>query len=258
MGAIVIWRSIRSSVVGSARHNAALPCQDFCYANVITAGDGQEYLMCLVADGAGSAREGGMGAEIVCSTVRTGIENALDRHEPGLNQAAVTDWITDARQAIAAVAIENNLEPRDYACTLIGAVVNPGRSLFFQIGDGAIVISSGITLGVVFWPQEGPYANMTHFITDDDALFNLQVTAIGVGIDELALFSDGLQRLVLNFSQQTPHAPFFEPMLHLLRATAPEGCINLNDQLTLFLDSPPINARTNDDKTLILATRRPP
>ena len=57
------------------------------------------------------------------------------------------------------------------------------------------------------------------------------------------------------FDQQTSHLPFFDPMLKVLRQTNPDHCEVLNDQLVHFLSSSAINERTDDDKTLVLATR---
>jgi hypothetical protein len=252
----VIWKVIRSSVVGTSRYGHNQPCQDFCIADAVLGDDGEEYLICLVSDGAGSAKEGGKGAELACSTARISIAASLTQPDIIFGSSIVEQWIINVRQAISRMADANADAIRDYACTLIGAVVSHGQSVFFQIGDGAIVASYGYTQGVVFWPDCGPYANMTYFITDEDALQHLHVSITNAQIEELALFSDGLQRLALDFSQRTPHAPFFEPMLETLRKTDDLGCRHLDELLSAFLASPIINGRTDDDKTLILATRR--
>ena len=70
------------------------------------------------------------------------------------------------------------------------------------------------------------------------------------------MFSDGLQRLALVYQSQTVHEPFFEPMFAELRNADLQTCNSLSDQLARFLDSPKINERTDDDKTLVLASRR--
>lgn len=99
---------------------------------------------------------------------------------------------------------------------------------------------------------------MTNFVTEEDALAHLHVSVTSARIDEVALFSDGLQRLALSFEQRTPHIPFFEPMLNVLRRQKPVECEALDEQLARFLNSSQINGRTDDDKTLVLATRRAP
>jgi hypothetical protein len=84
---------------------------------------------------------------------------------------------------------------------------------------------------------------------------SLQIAFTNSKINEVALFSDGLQRLALSFEQRTPHTPFFEPMLKVLRSKEPLDCAALDGQLAGFLDSPQVNERTDDDKTLVLASR---
>ena len=255
-----MWKVIRASVVGISHTASNLSCQDDCYADVMRIDDGLDYLVCLVSDGAGSAKEGGKGAELACVTARSSIEATLGnlRSTP-LDKTLVEEWIKDIRRAIYALADANALTARDYACTLLGAVVGPNQALFFQVGDGAIVASSGYAQGVVFWPDSGPYANMTNFVTEEeDVLAHLHITVASAYIDEVALFSDGLQLLALSFEQRTPHIPFFEPMLNVLRRQKPVECEALDEQLARFLNSSQINGRTDDDKTLVLATRRAP
>lgn len=252
-----MWKVVSASVVGTSHIEANIPCQDDCYSEIIRGVDGQDYLVCVVADGAGSAKEGGKGAELACLVSLSSIEtslNAVTSFQP--TASIVREWVEAARRAIHEEAQARSLTARDFACTLLAAVVGPRGVVFFQIGDGAIVASSGYSYGVVFWPESGPYANMTYFVTDEDALEHLQIAITSARIDEVALFSDGLQRLALSFEQLAPHAPFFEPMLGVLRKRNADECDDLGEQLAQFLGSQRINERTDDDKTLVLATRR--
>jgi Protein phosphatase 2C len=252
-----MWRVIRASAVGKSHTESNLPCQDECYADVISTADGTNYLVCLVSDGAGSAREGGRGAELACNTARSCIESALlSIPLTPITETVVEGWIIDIRRAIFEYAEANSLIARDYACTFLGAVLSNDKAIFFQVGDGAIVASTGYVQGVVFWPDSGLYANMTHFITEEDALLNLRVSITNSCINEVALFSDGIQRLALSFEQRIPYNPFFEPMFNVLRSQKSAECDILDEGLARFLSSHQINERTDDDKTLVLATRR--
>jgi len=250
-----MWNVIRASVIGTSHTEHNIPCQDDCYADVITSPDDLDYLVCLVSDGAGSAKEGGKGAELACTTALNCIETTLQQSKPILDITSIEGWVINVQKAIDTVAYDNSLTARDYACTFLGAVISPSMAVFFQIGDGAIVASNGFTQGIVFWPQSGQYANMTNFITEEDALKNLNVSFVNSRIDEVALFSDGLQRLALSFEQRTPHWPFFNPMFSRLRNSKQDEIESLDEQLSRFLNSPQINERTDDDKSLVLATR---
>jgi len=253
-----MWKVIRSSEVGTSHIEANQTCQDSCFAGVFQGEDAQDYLVCIVSDGAGSAIKGGEGAELACEMIAKSVEIALSQVELiPISELLVQEWIRHTQKNISQTASSLGLTARDYACTLLGAVIGLKQAIFFQIGDGAIVVSnSGCSQGVVFWPDAGIYANMTYFVTDEEALQHLHVSVITASIDEVAIFSDGLQRLALSFENRIPHIPFFEPMFTRLRESSIEECEALDSQLSKFLQSTQINERTDDDKTLILATRR--
>lgn len=252
-----MWKFVSACAVGAAHLEINLPCQDACRVELIKSSVADQYLLCLAADGAGSAKAAEVGAHVACGTAGDCIAAWLSSTEPLVWDAAIVEvWINEIRSKLLATAAASSLTLRDFACTLLGAVIGPDKAIFFQMGDGAMVAVSGDVQGVVFWPAAGLYANMTYFVTDDDALTNLQVLITDCRIDELALFTDGLQRLALLFEQCSPHTPFFEPMFKVLRKQTPGDCETLNARLADFLQSPAINSRTDDDKTLILASRR--
>jgi len=71
------------------------------------------------------------------------------------------------------------------------------------------------------------------------------------------MFTDGLERLALDFRTQQPHTPFFNRVITPVRNSAGNGRnADLSRQLADFLNSADINARTDDDKTLVLAVKR--
>ena len=63
-------------------------------------------------------------------------------------------------------------------------------------------------------------------------------------------FIDGLERVAIRMSDSTPFTPFFQPLEEYLQETShPEQS---DEYLMSFLDSDRLNARTDDDKTLLL------
>src|SRR5262249_8069476 len=134
---------------------------------------------------------------------------------------------------------------RQLACTLLTAIVGESRSLFAQVGDGSIVYLDGDKYESAFWPQSGEYANTTNFVTQTDFADAFEFVDKITRIDELPTFTDGLQRLALNFSSRSVHQPFFRPMFDPLRAA--EHADELIVPLRSFLDSPLVNERTDDD-----------
>jgi len=139
------------------------------------------------------------------------------------------------------------------ATTLCAAILSPQGSIFFQIGDGAITVGNNGVYGVVFWPQSGEYANVTNFMTSDKFRNELEFQATTSKFTEIALFTDGIERLALNFESQTPHLPFFQPLFKAVQLS--DNGDSLATDLGKFLESDSVKNRSDDDKTLILATQ---
>jgi len=252
----VKWRVIQAAVAGTSHHREQLPCQDHCVAATYECGSG-EVLAIVVADGAGSACHGGRGAQLACQGVRQAIEAWVPAAVAAVpTTTTVAEWLATAREVLLQAAAEEGASVRDFACTLLIAVITARAAGYAHIGDGGIVIDGGDGLQLVFWPEAGEYANMTRFITDEDALEQVRVLYSDAPPDEIAVFTDGIQRLALDYKARAVHGPFFAPMLAVLRRQLPSECAELAEQLAAFLASPRVNSRTDDDKTLVLASRR--
>jgi hypothetical protein len=250
----VSWRFVSASVAGTSHLKLALPCQDNCFvADVAGEGD-RNWLIAIASDGAGSAIHAEAGAEIACEVGGQFLADEIVAKGEELTESAAADVLRAIRNAIEAKAACVGCGARDFACTLVAAVVGPDRALFFQVGDGAIVVRRGEAFECAFWPESGEYANMTYFVTDDSAAEHLR-SCITESPGQLALITDGLQRLALVFADQSVHAPFFAPMFQTLRDAKPEDCDRLSEALAGFLGSEGVNVRTDDDKTLILAVK---
>jgi len=241
-----MWKYLAESVRGTSHVSGNIDCQDVCRAQ--TVGD---YLVVVAADGAGSASHAALGATTACESILRSAEKQLGG--PGdLSEIVIRAWVSVAHTDVEQAAVEKNVSPRELACTLLLAVLGPNNSAFAQIGDGVIVARENDQLTHVFWPSNGEYQNTTYFLCEDQYAENLRVE-IRPPVQEAALLTDGLQMLALKFAEQVVHAPFFLPMFKALRAA--EDFSALAGPLRAFLDSPQVNARTDDDKTLVLATR---
>ena len=97
---------------------------------------------------------------------------------------------------------------------------------------------------------------MTNFATDTEAFEKLEYDLIDRHIEEIALLTDGLQSLVLHYETRTAHAPFFAPIFEWLRPASEDSLQQFSSSLISYLSSQKVNEHTDDDKTLILATRR--
>jgi hypothetical protein len=248
------WKVLAEAVGGTSHQRSSLPCQDAHRCERIQLGE-ETLLIAACADGAGSAELSQIGSRVACDRFFEIVYAALTARgevEP-LDCATLLGWYEDVREAIGAAAEGRGAPIRQLACTLLTAIVSEHRAWFAQIGDGSIVFRSGGQYESAFWPQVGDYANTTNFVTQDELEDVFEFSEHPERIDELALFTDGLQRLALDFSARRAHQQFFEPMFSSLRSA--EDADALVVPLRGFLDSPSVNERTDDDKTLILATR---
>ena len=181
------------------------------------------------------------------------------------DRGRVEKWLAGLRVETERLAAAEGSTAREYASTLLAAVVAEQGAAFFQVGDGAMVIDAGVPdegYECVFWPDHEEYENITFFATEPNAAEHLQVALVERRVVELAMFSDGLQRLALDYAGRRAHLPFFRSMLSPLREASAggggaEASGALSGELAAFLDSPRVNARTEDDKTLVLAVRGP-
>jgi len=129
-----MWKVIRASAAGTSHTDLNLPCQDDCYADVMRSADGLDFLVCIVSDGAGSAKAGRNGAELACITARSSIEATIaNLRLSSLDESHVEEWIKDIRHSITEMADEQALTARDYACTILGAVVSSDKAVFFRL-----------------------------------------------------------------------------------------------------------------------------
>jgi Protein phosphatase 2C len=234
-------------------------CDDFgaCFE---VAGNHDSILIAVVSDGAGSACHSAKGSWI---TSRVFAETASRFIKSGqqltdLSFDLARGWLDDIRDRIIVAARKQGASPRDFAATLVGSLVAAEHAIFIHVGDGGFVFRSTKSeapgWSVASWPQQGEYASTTFFVTDDPEP-NCRFLVVEESVDELAVFSDGIEHLVLDFTAHTAFAPFFDKMFVPLSGTDTGRDRVLSRKLRQFLDGPSVCAKTDDDKTLILAKR---
>jgi serine/threonine protein phosphatase PrpC len=140
---------------------------------------------------------------------------------------------------------------RDFATTLQLVIITPHSLGAVQVGDGAVVIQrANNEIEAVTWPDHGEYINQTSFITDADYLAQAQYRSMSShDVQSVALFTDGLERLALELAEKKAYRPFFTP---IFRFAADSN--STQEDLVAYLESAAICERTDDDKTLVLAT----
>ncbi len=252
------WRYAHASAVGLSHKNQDTNCQDRFACETFAAGEG-EILVAAVADGAGSTSEGEKGAETACETFIVEVKsflNSKDASINSLNEEFAKHWILHFQTKIKEEASKKDKDLREFASTLVGAVIGREKAVFYQVGDGGAVFSTdgkpaSYRFGVE--PADAEYVNMTDFLTDETAVEALRFAKVDEAIEDLILFSDGIYSVAVDFKNNSPHEPFLIPMIAPLRnSTEVNG---LNQKLENFLSSPKLNEKTDDDKTIVLASR---
>jgi hypothetical protein len=254
------WKYIYASVQGTSHQRVQMPCQDVSRCEVLWSPSGESILLATISDGAGSAAHAEIGAQLACDSfafyasafiARGGAIDNIDR-------VLVRQWLSVISEAIRAQAQADDRNVRDYACTLAAALIGSSSSIYVQVGDGGMVVAEQECSSEycwIFWPESGEYLNETRFLTDKNVLDRFEFDYSNRPIAKFAAFSDGLQSLALHFASQSAHREFFGPMFSALDSEEPGFSLRQSDALADFLRSERINARTDDDRSLILASQ---
>ncbi len=253
------WRVVAASVLGKSHEKVKQLCQDAHHWELLPEG----VLIAAVADGAGSASLGKIGAIVASQTaVETirlyyettkSVADFLKEEEDQKWQLLLANALEASKQAVEEEAIACRVTARELATTLIIVVATSNVIAAVQVGDGVAVASDRTGNAIALTaPQRGEYVNETIFLVSPNALENIQVNVWHGVVANIAMLSDGLQMLALEMNGGKPHAPFFAPMFQFIADVTDER--DAHEQLVAFLRSERISTRTDDDLTLLLAT----
>ncbi len=247
------WKYAAASVIGTSHQTSPNgECQD---AHAFQYFEPSATFVGVVSDGAGSASSSQIGAQQTCAYVLERIAKAPPASL--FEEALATDVLEGTREILHRTAEDAQTKIREFACTLLVAIVAPDRAAFWQIGDGAICFrqAEAESFNYVFWPEKGDYANVTFFVTDANSHEHLEFDLTNGTIVELAMFTDGLERLALDFVAGEAHTAFFNGLFPHMRALPEGSSSEMSSKIADFLRSERVNKRTDDDQTLILASR---
>lgn len=255
------WLCIRASVIGVSHLVTKIPCQD---ANDFRELDHGQAIA-AVADGLGSAAQADVGARLAVQHCLDALSEALSSSlvtEPeALSQTMETHMrgaFLAARNALLARAEQTNTPLREFGTTLLAAYCSPDWLMVGHIGDGAVVArfeEEGLI--TVSPPDRGEYANEVTPLTMKDSLERVRYVWLEKRPTAIILFSDGLQRLMLDYAEEfTPFNGFFDPLLKGMDRVT--NAAEASASLSAFLGSERVNHATDDDKTLVVMMRPSP
>ena len=247
------WGWAIATCRGTSHIRDGSECQDT--SRCVAVGPEKQVLVAVVSDGAGSATHSKRGSVLTCRTISERARQHFNHSNTSPTDDEVWSWVDDARDKIGGAAAANGLTLRNFAATLICVIAMENETLVLHIGDGAAVLKNDGQWSVPSWPAQGEYAATTFFITDEPSA-DLRIARLPYGVTDLAVFTDGIERQVLDFATEAASARFFDRFSHTVRIAAAAGNNRaLNASLKRFLDSAAISDRTDDDKSLIIAVR---
>lgn len=281
------WKAIARSAIGTSHQKQQMPCQDYGSYKIIG-----NAIVGAVADGAGSAKYADIGAKLAVKTVleafteqdiititESDLSNRVNETKdqtnwvlkplslltttdkngsvainPSRSELGVSQFTKVVKQVVSALeqqAANEGYSVNDLACTLLVFIATPNRVAAMQIGDGFITVRyPQQPPQLLFAPDKGEYINETTFVTSANALQAMRVEIKPGQPEFICASTDGLERLAIRLSDWTPFAPFFQPLEQYLRET--NNLEESDEYLMSFLNSERLNARTDDDKTLLL------
>lgn len=255
MGGTMNWKCIGTTSIGTSHVLSQKTCEDALSFQIITF-TVNEVLIAIISDGAGSAKYAEKASKIVTKEGVQYLKKLIENNHQ-INSSSIyslAEYLYNILEE-EAVRLETNIN--EFSCTFLGCILFSNCSILFQIGDGIIVQRDDFDFySCSLIPQNGEYSNTTNFLVDDVGFGNLNIKELDYSIDEIAITTDGLQTLILKNDSNEIHQPFFTNLFKWLRLAKTDFDINiLNQKLSEYLSSDLINARTDDDKTLFLATR---
>lgn len=235
-----------AAVVGRSHESAGVACQD-----AVAGRRAGGVVAIALADGAGSARHSGRGAQTAVSTALdlvTGsfdslYDDSVDAGREKIVGAVVASVTEDARALGASVS--------DFASTLLFVAVKGERYLAAHLGDGVIVAERSGERTVLSHPQRGEHVNETVFVTSRGAAAQLLLDRGTLGaVSAFAVMSDGSAESLYMRRDRTTAAAITS-MWSWLDGHPPSKvsaalASNLRDHLRLF---------TGDDCSLALLRR---
>jgi serine/threonine protein phosphatase PrpC len=249
------WQVLAASVCGTSHLKNKQLCQDAHHWQRLS----DDILVLAVADGAGSASWGKVGAMIA---VETAIDNIAAKTitrrslaDDAVVRSLLIEAMVSAKIAVEEEAVACEKQPSDLASTLIIAIASPELIAVIQVGDGVAVakdLEGNLTAITV--PDHGEFINETTFLTSQNAIESAQLRYWRQDIVNVGVLTDGLQMLAMNMAIGVPHKPFFLPLFDFVANI--EDKTVAKEQLIKFLRSERITQRTDDDLTLIIAALR--
>jgi len=254
------WKYFYSSVKGTSHISNGSEKQDNCDSEMFNI-NGNNYLVSVVADGAGSAKYSDISSAYICKLFIRKSKQFLEKDSiENLSREIVVTWFDYFQKVMTRFAALYKLgSTRELATTVLYALLSENLNIFIQIGDGIIAIADEQNISAIFLPQNGEFLNTTNFATQSNAKEIFMFKTMSEPVKRIAIHTDGIEQIAFDFANQIPFLPFFSMFFNATDKTKNIGYSEaLSKQLESFLQSERVNKKTDDDKTLFIAVAQMP
>lgn len=250
------WHLISAKDIGTSHKESQTPCQDAFSCGLDAT---SQVLLLAIADGAGSCRNSDIGANFMC---KRSIEliNALiaDHGTNKLAERIERDVIQQSIYDLQAYAESEKIPFSQLSSTFAFVAIHPEFMFAAQIGDSRLAIQRELCLGETvigdLFSMTYEYANESDFTTDAEVFCQSCIIPNPQTIIGITAFTDGLDPIVVQGGTSFPG--FFQPIFDRVRNCHSQEALQAMDlHLVDFLSSSQVNSRTDDDKTLLIASR---
>ena len=206
-------------------------------------------IVAVVSDGAGSAKYGKIGAKCVCEKICDVLLQA-DFKQIRQNIIHAVEAARDELIVHRLNKTKNENGLIDFSATLIGAVYQDGKGVFFHIGDGAgiALFEKSANHAIISEPENGIFDSETFFYTMDDWKDSLRFTPFEKAAS-FFLMTDGVTCFALKKNEKSLEKDFVWPIHQFLRQEKNIG--KASRALKNTLDTPKACRLSADDKTLV-------
>lgn len=238
-----------SSVRGNRHIQSDQPCQD-AYA----VAHSENVWGIAVADGLGSARHSDTGARIAVDTASRIIIADIECHDITVEERIRRAFLK-AREAVVNEANKREMNPPEFASTLIVAFFSDERITIGHIGDGVAVGTRKGQSVLLSSPGDSEYANETASLMQSDWENQLRITP-PIEIDHVIIATDGCQGalVIKREGMYQPHEPFILPLLSFIEKKISAN-LNPESDISALLSSRKMQDLSGDDKTLVVIFR---
>jgi len=219
-----------------------------------------QFCLGVLADGAGSAQRGELGAQLAADLSLTQYEVWIRQHI-FVDCPSDENWLGCAQTLLQGIRDKLNNQANsaqtslhDWASTLLVFLATPNWLAGFQIGDSHLVWrqQGQDSYQLACQPMRGEYANETTFITSPEAESKISTWILPESVSFIAAASDGIEPVSLQYPDLQPYSGFYKSLDQWMK----NSTSNELQQLESFLASERLEQRTSDDRSLILASWR--